>query len=841
MGPAALAPNQTPAELHKNTHVLLVGGFTKHDAAALTNALPSSMVCQRLVAEGSLSARYTHTSEQVFTYLRTLLESKPRTAVAVQVIVHGQATCFAGLSGLLKTARQENPQLLTQCISLDSVVDPATLRDIVVSNAQALDAHVVRYRTGQREVERLHDLAMASDSTADKPWKDTGVYLISGGLGGLGLVFAKDIAAHTANATVILSGRSALTAEHQAILDTLAAAGLTVEYHQADVADRAAVDQLIADIHGTHGALNGIIHSAGIINDNFILKKSTAELQQVLAPKVAGLIHLDEATQQQALDLFICFSSTSGAFGNPGQADYAAANAFMDQYAQYRQNLVATGQRHGKTLSISWPLWAEGGMHVDVAVQAAMATKGLHLLPTAEGLAALHHSLQGDSSHVIVMYGDVNRLKELKRERDSSVVCADAVDSDVDIAQVTRLTLEQLRKLFSETSKLAVERVDVDESFANYGIDSILITQLNQQLEAAFGELSKTLFYEYDTLASLCDYLVTAYTTACMRWTGLHAAVSHSPSRAVMEEKQVRRILRKRLRHEEVSAIAIIGLAGRYPQANTLDAYWENLKSGKDCIGEIPAERWALEDFYVADSETAIAQGKSYSKWGGFVDGFDEFDPLFFGISPREAENMDPQERLFLISCWEALEDAGYTRAHLYAKHQGRIGVYAGITKTGFDLYGPALWTQGNDAFPHTSFSSVANRVSYQFNFSGPSMPIDTMCSASLTALHEACEHLKRGECEVAIAGGVNLYLHPSNYVALCKQRMLSSDGQCKSFGENGNGFVPGRVWERSCSNRLAKPKRIGITSMALSKALPSTTAAKPTVIPCQAPMPMPS
>ena len=338
--PAALAPNQTPAELHKNTHVLLVGGFTKHDAAALTNALPSNMVCQRLVAEGSLSARYTHTSEQVFTYLRTLLESKPRTAVAVQVIVHGQATCFAGLSGLLKTARQENPQLLTQCISLDSVVDPATLRDIVVSNAQALDAHVVRYRTGQREVERLHDLAMASDSTADKPWKDTGVYLISGGLGGLGLVFAKDIAAHTANATVILSGRSALTAEHQAILDTLAAAGLTVEYHQADVADRAAVDQLIADIHGTHGALNGIIHSAGIINDNFILKKSTAELQQVLAPKVAGLIHLDEATQQQALDLFICFSSTSGAFGNPGQADYAAANAFMDQYAQYRQDLV---------------------------------------------------------------------------------------------------------------------------------------------------------------------------------------------------------------------------------------------------------------------------------------------------------------------------------------------------------------------------------------------------------------------------------------------------------------------------------------------------------------------
>ncbi|WP_139167123.1 beta-ketoacyl synthase N-terminal-like domain-containing protein, partial [Chromobacterium sphagni] len=154
--------------------------------------------------------------------------------------------------------------------------------------------------------------------------------------------------------------------------------------------------------------------------------------------------------------------------------------------------------------------------------------------------------------------------------------------------------------------------------------------------------------------------------------------------------------------------IAIIGLSGRYPQARTLEQYWDNLQSGRDCISEIPAERWALDGFYCADPEQAVASGKSYSKWGGFVDGFAEFDPLFFNISPAEADGMDPQERLFLQSCWEVLEDAGYTRERLARVHGGRVGVFAGVTKTGFELHGPELWRQGVAVFPHTSFSSVA-------------------------------------------------------------------------------------------------------------------------------------
>ena len=238
--------------------------------------------------------------------------------------------------------------------------------------------------------------------------------------------------------------------------------------------------------------------------------------------------------------------------------------------------------------------------------------------------------------------------------------------------------------------------------------------------------------------------------------------------------------------------IAIIGMSGRYPLAGNLEEYWENLRVGRDCITEIPGDRWPLEGFYHPDKEEAVEQGKSYCKWGGFVDHFADFDCLFFNISPREALNMDPQERLFVEACWAVLEDAGYTRAMLAERHGNRVGVFAGITKTGFDLYGPQMWQHGEKFSPHTSFSSVANRVSYLFNLCGPSMPIDTMCSSSLTAVHEACEHLLRHECELAIAGGVNLYLHPTSYTGLCHQRMLSVDGRCKSFGMGGNGYVPG-------------------------------------------------
>ncbi|MCP4628687.1 MAG: polyketide synthase, partial [bacterium] len=167
-------------------------------------------------------------------------------------------------------------------------------------------------------------------------------------------------------------------------------------------------------------------------------------------------------------------------------------------------------------------------------------------------------------------------------------------------------------------------------------------------------------------------------------------------------------------------------------------------------------------------------------------------DPLFFNISPREAEITDPQERLFLECVYEALEDAGYTRRSLGSGSDVRVGVFAGVMYEEYQLYGAREQIYGRNIALGGSPASVANRVSYFCNFQGPSMAVDTMCSSSLTAIHLACQSLKRGECSVAVAGGVNVSIHPNKYLALAQGKFISSKGLCESFGQGGDGYVPG-------------------------------------------------
>ncbi|MCX8131438.1 MAG: SDR family NAD(P)-dependent oxidoreductase [Clostridia bacterium] len=366
-----------------------------------------------------------------------------------------------------------------------------------------------------------------------------------------------------------------------------------------------------------------------------------------------------------------------------------------------------------------------------------------------------------------------------------------------------------LVKMVAEVLKIPRQKIDSSEPLESYGIDSILVVQITSALRKSFDNISSTLLFECQTIDALSEHFVKTQRDSLIKLLGLEEqqplekenqmqSVVPSVTPAVTGKKP--RFLKYSPSSETVKLspepfkepIAVIGMSGRYPLANNLKEFWGNLGAGRNCITEIPEDRWPLEDFYHPDPKEAVAQGKSYSKWGGFIEGFAEFDPLFFNISPRETLNMDPQERLFLEECWKVLEDAGYTRVQLSKQYHNRIGVFAGITKADVSLYSSELWKQGEKIHPRSSFSSVANRVSYLFNFRGPSMPIDTMCSSSLTAIHEACENIHRGECDLAIAGGVNLYLHPLSYVELCAHQMLSEDGQCKSFGRGGNGFVPG-------------------------------------------------
>ncbi|CAN7772038.1 amino acid adenylation domain-containing protein [Rhizobium leguminosarum] len=797
-------------------------GFVEHrvvlfDAAEdyradITAALPGVECLVLGRTEASIAQRYETGVERVLEALQSIVRQRPKGAVLLQVVVAltGEGALLEGLSGLLKTARLENPNLVGQVIGLEAGTSASTVVAQLLENAATPAAQQIRYRSGERLVLDWEELPSGSDGR--QPWRDRGVYLITGGAGGLGLIFAREIASRVKDPTLILVGRSALSVAKQAELAALETLGARVQYQRLDVSDGAAVTALVAQIRQAHGELTGIVHGAGVIKDSFLVKKTADEVRAVLSPKVAGVVNLDEATRDVALEFMILFASGSGALGNVGQGDYAAANAFLEGYASYRNGLVASGNRQGRTLAIAWPLWRHGGMQVDAAVAQLQQQQGVVPLSTQRGLQAFYGAYVAGDDQVLVLSGEVNRLRASLLQQGSPAPQEASLPNDsfvfgAEPEQLKEKTLERLKGLLAEATKLALSQIDVEEPLESYGIDSIMITRLNHKFGEIFGELSKTLLYEYQTLDSLADYLVGQHAAACARWSGLKKAVPAQPplpraadarqegfaalSRMKLPRARSRTSTQASSRLDRVP-IAIIGLDGRYPKAANLDAYWQNLEAGRDCIGEIPSERWPLSGFYHPDPQEATAQGKSYSKWGGFLEGFAEFDPLFFSIPPLQAENMDPQERLFLQCAYAVLEDAGYTRQRLTEAHQRRVGVFAGITTTGFDLYGPELWRQGQTSFPYTSFSSLANRVSYFFDLQGPSLPIDTMCSSSLTAIHEACEHLLRGECELAIAGGVNLFLHPASYVTRSAQRMLSGDGRCKSFGKGGNGYVPG-------------------------------------------------
>jgi myxalamid-type polyketide synthase MxaB len=264
------------------------------------------------------------------------------------------------------------------------------------------------------------------------------------------------------------------------------------------------------------------------------------------------------------------------------------------------------------------------------------------------------------------------------------------------------------------------------------------------------------------------------------------------PERDLMLQalKEIRR-LKAKLAGRESRAnepIAVIGMACRFPQANGLDAFWQLLDRGGDAITEIPADRWDADAYF---DENPDVPGKMYTRWGGFIDQIDAFSPGFFGIAPREAAAMDPQQRLLLEIAWQALEHANLAPDRLVDR---RVGVFVGIGATDYSelavMQGTAAINAHNGT--GTSLSVAAGRLSYCLGLRGPSLAIDSACSSSLAALHLAVQSLRAGEAEVCLAGGVNLMMSPDSLVTLCKARMLSPDGRCKTFDAAANGYVRG-------------------------------------------------
>lgn len=733
----------------------------------------------------------------------------------------------SAISGFARSLQLENRHLVCRAVEVyfgmepSAAMDSAELLRVVrreLTEGSTDQAHV-RYIQGERSVRSLVEIELDKE-IQESSIKDNGVYLITGGLGALGLTFAEHFAMK-ASVKLVLTGRTQITPQSELSIRKLQKLGAEVVYWPTDVSDPQAVGELVTKIRSRFHRIDGVIHSAGIIRDGLLLKKSDDSVAAVLAPKIAGTICLDEALKDEQLDFFVLFSSLVGVTGNAGQVDYAYANSFLDHFAAVREQLRAENKRYGRTLSINWPLWRNGGMAVsEEAKRHAEKLSGIVPLDTEDGIRAFEHSLNSRHPHVLVLPGDAEQLRlAYGLQPRPSQIHQEATDSPITPAtDEEREQLFETAELFlkfvlSREVKLPAAKLHSDQPLEKYGIDSMMIMNVTHDLEQTFGPLPKTLFFEYQNVGELAQYFIENHASKISELSS-----TQQTSRAPKEEKvagSARPFLldaakngngdgnghshstRNGNGHHAIKPthldpatrdedVAIIGVAGRYPGADTPEEFWQNLKCGKDSITQVPRDRWNLDSFFDADKDKP---GKSYSKWGGFIDDVDKFDPLFFNISPREAELMDPQERLFLETAWQTFEDAGYTRARLTSH---KAGVFVGVMYAQYQLFAAEETLKGNTVAPGNFFASIANRVSYHFNLRGPSIALDTLCSSSLTAIHLACESLRRGEIDIALAGGVNVTIHPSKYFNLSSGKFASSDGRCRSFGEGGDGYVPG-------------------------------------------------
>jgi acyl transferase domain-containing protein/aryl carrier-like protein len=644
-----------------------------------------------------------------------------------------------------------------------------------------------------RQANECKDIVLSETvlaSAAEFEWKDNHTVLIVGGSGGLGRLVAQDIATRTSGCRLILLGRSPAGPRIAEFCASLEALGCRVVHEVCDVADRSQVDALVA----RYDEIHGVIHAAGCLHDGLLVDKVEDDVLQVLAPKVAGLKNLDEATADRMLDYLVVFSSVAGALGNAGQFDYAAANGYMDGYMRERADAVARGQRSGRSLSVNWPLWESGGMQLDQArIDNLYRMFRVRPMPTEAGLKALKTLMGSNESQAVVLFGEKPGMASMMamdkpEPRQRTRPEEDRAGGEKLLREIAR----EVRNTTGQHLKRNPDQLDDQADWAEFGFDSILLSSLANRFNSRFElNLMPMVMFEATNIKLLAEYLATNHRAEMERALAPDSnkersdepSVNRTPAVADPEEDSsadgFSRGFRRRYRTHRAyrdKDIAIVGMSCRIAGARTLDEAWQVLSGERDMISEIPSDRWNWRDY------------PECSKWGSFIDGVAEFDPLFFGISPAEAMYMAPEQRLMMQYVWECLEDAGCGGESIRGTN---TALFIGCGLSG---YQSLLSTLPVEAYSATGMvpSVGPNRISYMLDWHGPSNPVDTACSSTLVAVHRAVEAIRAGHCDQAIAGGVNLLLTPDVYISFSKAGMLCEDGRCKTFSNKANGYVRG-------------------------------------------------
>jgi acyl transferase domain-containing protein/acyl carrier protein len=655
--------------------------------------------------------------------------------------------------------------------------------------------HVLAEPRGEDQV-ALRDQALfvprlirrvAAPSATPLQVRDDATYLVTGGLGSIGLEIAGYLAAHGARHLVLTSRRSPSDAAQQQIDALGAQTGCEFRVVAADVADAHDVARLLSTVRAELPPLAGIVHAAGEIGTTPLGALEDAEVDRVFAGKVWGAWYLSEAAVDLKLDFFVSTSSIASIWGGFGQTAYGAANAFLDGLSWRLRDHGVSG------ISVNFGPWAAG--MADEESRAKLAKRGVKTLSPADALAGLADlmavsSTEGAAQGVVAridwaqflpLYQQAGKrsfMAELAREVPDVAPPITASGKTELVERLTSAPVQQRRKLlldFLRDAVAQVTRVDPaeireDAGFFDLGMDSLMAVELRRHLEQGVGkEIPATLAMDHPRLSDVADYLLS----------DVLGLTEQSSAKA---RPQLASLATTRTD----DPIAIVAVACRFPGASDPEAFWDLLSGGVNAIREVPEDRFDIDEFYDADPD---APGKMYTRFGGFLEGIGEFDPEFFGISPREAVWIEPQQRLMLEMAWEGLERAGYAPAALRGSS---TGVFVGVAA---NEYAHLLSGESIDKImPHfitgNALNAISGRVSFALGLEGPAVAVDTACSSSLVAVHQAVQALHSGDCDMAIAGGVNVLLSPITIIAASRARMLSPVGQCKSFDASADGYV---------------------------------------------------